>query len=305
MTRLDVIILGGGPAGMSALIWCHSLGLRATLLETSPVLGGQMNVMFHPIYDYPGLPGQTGAQMRDQFLAHLDELELDHRVDCKIENLDLRERRLKCNGDAYESRALIIASGARKRTLGVPGEDRFSLAGVSFSATRDHSLYAGKRVSVIGGGDSAVENSLILSRICPHVDLIHRSSEFRARPSWLAEARAADNITFHTGVEVKAIEGVDRVERLTLEEVETGHRRTIAVEGVFIRLGIAPNSEMFQGHVELDDAGYIRVDADQATSKESVYAVGDISRPRCFSVATAAGHAAIAAKSIAARLAQG
>jgi thioredoxin reductase (NADPH) len=305
MTRPDVIILGGGPAGISALLWCHSLRLQGALLETAPTIGGQMKVMFHPIYDYPGLPGQTGAQMRDQFLAHLEELKLSYRVGCRIENLNLQDRSLRCNDEPFQSRALIIASGARKRTLGVPGEERFSLAGVSYSATRDHSLYAGKHVVVVGGGDSAVENSLILSRICPQVDLIHRSADFRARPSWLAEARATANLRIHTGFEVKAIEGSTRVEALILEEIQTGRRSSLTTEGVFLKLGIAPNSEMFQQQLDLDEAGYIKVDATQATSVEHVYAIGDICRPLCFSIATAAGHAAIAAKAIAAELNRG
>jgi thioredoxin reductase (NADPH) len=299
---IDVIILGGGPAGMSALLWCHSLGLQAALLEIALSLGGQMNVMFHPIIDYPGLPGHTGAQMRDRFLAHLEELNLDFRVGCTIENLKLQDRSLRCNDELLEGRALIIAAGARKRSLGVPGEERFSLAGVSYSATRDHSLYAGKPVAVVGGGDSAVENSLILSRICPRVDLIHRSADFRARASWLAEARATANIRIHTGFEVKAIEGSTRVETLILEEIRTNQRRSLTVEGVFIRLGIAPNSEMFRQQLDLDEAGYIKVDAAQATSVEHVYAIGDICRPLSFSIATAAGHAALATKAIVADL---
>jgi len=302
MTNFEVIILGGGPAGMSALIWCHSLALRSVLLEKAPELGGQMLLMYHRILNYPGLPGLTGIEMRDQFVAHLNELQSDYRAGCNIEEVNLRERRVLCNGEWLQSKAIIIATGARKRKLGIPGEDRFAIqGGISYSATRDHSLYAGKRVCVIGGGDSAVQNSLILSRICPQVTLIHRSDRFRARTEWFAEAQAAPNITILTHAEPKAIEGAGRVERIVLEDVRTHEVKAIETEGVFIRVGIAPNSELFHGQVEMDDAGYIKTDQRQQTLLEWVYAAGDVCHPACFSVATAVGHGAIAAKEIAER----
>jgi len=300
MTNFDVIILGSGPAGMSALVWCHSLGLRGVLLERNAELGGQMLLMYHRILDYPGLPGLTGAEMRDQFVAHLNELQLDYRVGCLIEEANLQERRLLCDGDWLEADAIVIATGAGKRKLGIPGENRFSIqGGISYSATRDHSLYAGKRVCVIGGGDSAVENALILSRICPQVTLLHRSDQFRARPEWFAEAQATSNITILTHAEPRAIEGADRVERIVLEDVRTHDVKAIETEGVFIRVGIAPNTGLFRGQIEMDDAGYIKTDQRQQTSVGMIYAIGDVCRPPCSSMATAVGHGAIAAKEIA------
>ncbi len=295
----DVIIIGGGPAGMSALIWCHSLGLRATLLEQAQELGGQTLQMFHRTLDYPGLIVENGRELRDHFVAHLDELKLDYRTGCKIVEVNLREHRALCDGQWLQSRAIIIATGARKRRLGIPGEDKFEIRGVSFSATRDHSLYAGKKVCVIGGGDSAVKNSLLLASICPHVTLVHRSDKFRAREEWLKQARETLNISIITNAEAKAIEGGDHVERLIVEDVGTRQTEIIDVEAVFIRVGIAPNTEMFRGQVELDDEGYVKVDQRQRTSVEMVYAAGDVCRPVCLSVATAVGHGAAAAKDIA------
>jgi thioredoxin reductase (NADPH) len=294
----DVIIIGGGPAGMSALIWCHSLDLKAVLLEQAPELGGQMLQMFHRITDYPGLMAEDGRELRDHFLAQLNELKLDYRSGCRIEEIDLRERRLLCDGAIIQGGAIIIATGARKRRLGIPGEERFAAHGVSYSATRDHSLYAGKKVSVIGGGDSAVENSLILARICPHVTLIHRSDRFRARPQWLAEAQENARISIITHALPKAIEGDQKVERLIIADVLSGERKTVETEGVFVRIGIAPNNEPFRDQIELDEDGYIKVDRRQRTSLEMVYAAGDVCRPVCLSVATAVGQGAIAAKAI-------
>jgi thioredoxin reductase (NADPH) len=300
MINYDVIILGGGPSGMSGLLWCNSLGLRAVLLEQADELGGQLLQMFHRVIDYPGLIAGSGRELRDHFQAQLNELQLNYRTGCKLEEINLRERSLRCNGQTLSSRVMILATGARKRRLGIPGEDRFTIQnGVSFSATRDHGLYAGKKVCVIGGGDSAVENSLILSRVCPHVTLIHRSDQFRARPEWLRQARETPNITFLTGFEAKAIEGGERVERLVVEEIPSRQQQTIATEGVFIRAGIAPNTESFREQIELDESGYIKTNRRQQTSLEGVYAAGDVCKPVCLSVATAAGQGAIAAKAAA------
>src|SRR5262249_42764150 len=173
MNSYDVIIFGGGPAGMSALIWCYSLGLRGVLFEQSPELGGQMTQMSHRVLDYPGRVVENGRELRDHFVAQLDLLQLDYRTACNLAEVNLCDRRGRCDGQGLQARGMIIATGARKRRLGIPGEDRFEIRGVSFSATSDHSLYAGKKVSVIGGGDSAVQNSLILARVCPSVTLIH------------------------------------------------------------------------------------------------------------------------------------
>src|SRR5262245_19703612 len=127
MTNYDVIIFGGGPAGMSALIWCYSLGLRDVLLEQSPELGGQTLEMFHRVLDYPGLVAENGRELRDHFAAQLDLLRLDYRTACAVEEVDLGERRARCGGEWMQARGIIMATGARKRRLGIPGEDRFEI----------------------------------------------------------------------------------------------------------------------------------------------------------------------------------
>jgi thioredoxin reductase (NADPH) len=302
MHNYDVIIMGGGPGGISALLWCHSLNLRALLLERAPELGGQMLQMFHQVTDYPGLIATSGRELRNHFEAHLRTLKLAWRVDCQIEELDLRERRLLCDGELLSSHALIIATGARKRQLGVPGEMEFVGRGISYSATRDHQAFAGREVCVVGGGDSAFENSLILARVCPRVTLIHHSASFRARAEWIEEVMHHPRISIITHAAVKAIEGSTQVSGVVIEDTQTGERQTLPTQGIFIRIGIAPNTEELREQIELDEGGFIKADQRQQTSVDFVYAVGDVCRPACLSVVTAAGHGAVAAKEIAARI---
>lgn len=294
----DVIIVGGGPAGMSALLWCRSLHLRGILLERASEPGGQMLEMFHRIPDYPGLPGLTGLEMRDCFLDQLNELGLDWRTSCDVQLIDPAQRIVQCNGQELRSSAIVLATGARKRTLAVPGAERLAMRGVSFSGTRDHSLYAGRRVCVIGGGDSAIENCLILARVCPEVVLIHRSDSFRARQAWLDEALAAGNIRFMLNTEVVSIEGEESVAGVLIRDRESGSIRRLETGAVFIKIGVAPNTEPFAGWLDLDQAGYIVVDRRQRTSLERIYAIGDVTNPVCLSVATAVGDGATAIKDI-------
>jgi thioredoxin reductase (NADPH) len=252
--------------------------------------------MFHRVSDYPGLVTQNGRELRDHFAGQLADLKQAWRVGVKIEMIDLKSRRLSYGGESLESNAIIIATGARKRKLGVPGEDEFETRGISYSATRDHSQYAGKKVCVIGGGDSAIENSLILARVCPEVTIIHRSDKFRARAEWLKEVRENPKISLIAYAAVKAFQGDDRLKHLVIEDLRTGKERTIETEGAFVKVGIAPNTEPFRNQLELDEEGYIKVDRRQRTSQPLVYAAGDVCRPVCLSVATAVGHGAIAAK---------
>jgi thioredoxin reductase (NADPH) len=295
----DVMIIGGGPGGMSALLWCNSLGLGAVMLERSRELGGQLLSMFHRIVDYPGVTNADGRELRDRIVAQLNELNLDYRLDSEIRSLDLIRMSVDLDDEQFAARSIIVATGARKRRLGIPGEARLINRGVSFSATGEHQLFAGREVIVVGGGDSAVENSLILARVCPRVTLIHHSESFRARPEWLAEAQSNPLITIITGHAVKEIIGAERTQGVVIENIRTSERRTIDAEGVFIRIGITPNTEFLQGMIELDEAGYISVDRRQRTSLPMIYAVGDVTRPVSLSIATAVGHGANAAKDIA------
>lgn len=294
----DILIIGGGPGGMSALIWCHSVGLRGLLLERDAELGGQMRVMYHRVTDYPGLITGTGAELAQKFDAHLHELNLAIHTSSVIREVDLSKRIVTLGDSIVRGRAIILATGARKKRLGVPGEDDLEGSGVSFTATRDHPLFAGLPVVVVGGGDSAFENALMLARVCPSVTLIHRTSSFRARPEWIREVTENPRIAVITDTEIRAIDGTGRPTAVTIENLLTGEQRSIPTQGVFVRLGMTPNTELFSGQVELDEAGYVRVDDAQRTSVNCVYAVGDVCGPLLKSVATAVGQGALAVKAI-------
>lgn len=300
----DVIIIGGGPAGVSALLWCHSLRLSALLIEGSSNLGGQMHLMYHRVVDYPGIIAGNGRELAHAFETHVRGLGLHHLVDSKVEAVSLKDRAVSVSDSWFGARALVLATGARKTRLGIPGEDLFDGHGVSYTATRDHPIFAGRRVVVVGGGDSAFENALMLARVCPQVTIIHRSDSFRARPSWVREVQSNDRIAIRVNAIVRSIEGTERPDHVVVEDLETGITDTIPAEGVFIRLGVTPNTEMFSHQLKLDQSGYIKVDSNLETEIEGVYAAGDICSPHFKSVATAVGQGATAVKAIAVRLRQ-
>ncbi|MBS1810212.1 MAG: NAD(P)/FAD-dependent oxidoreductase [Acidobacteria bacterium] len=294
----QVIILGGGPAGISALLWCHSLGLQAILLEQGKELGGQMLQMFHPVLEYPGFPDKTGVELRDEFERHLRTYNLRYRVNCHLEEINLRDRRLLVNGEMLSAQAFIIATGAQNRRLGLANEE--TLPGISYSATHDQQKFAGQEVVVVGGGDSAFEDSLILAEVCPRVMLLHRSDKFRARPSWQQAVFTHPRIQVMTNCEIKEASSLaDNQLQLLVVNRTTARQQTMQAHGLFVRLGIAPNTAFLQQQITVDVAGFVVVDRAQKTSLPNVYAVGDVCRPVCFSVATAIGHGAIAAKDIA------
>ncbi len=255
--------------------------------------------MHHPVVDYPGLLPQNGSELRDHFAEHISRLGLKYRLNAEVLSLDPTSCTVDSSIGQLRADAIVLAMGARKRRLEIPGERHFDGKGVSYSATRDHPTFIGKEVVVVGGGDSAVENSLILARVCPQVTLIHRSDRFRARPQWLEKAREHPSIRMLTNSVVCAIHGDHAPSHVVVEDLKTGRQQEIAAQGVFIKIGMAPNSELVSGLVTMDEDGFIKVNQNQETSRPKIYAAGDITRPVCLSVATATGHAANAIKHIA------
>jgi thioredoxin reductase (NADPH) len=305
MPDYDAIIIGGGPAGISSLIWCASTGLRAVLLERSAEIGGQLLLMHHPLPDYPGLLPRDGRELRDHFENHLRSLQLEWRTSCEIESVDVAEKKIYGHGQALSAHALILAPGVRKRWLDIPGEAALIGKGISDNATRDRMYFAGRKVCVTGGGDSAFEDAFILADVCPHVTLLHRSQNFRARRSWIERVLQHPRIEVITDVDVISVEAGENQHQIAgvrIRHRRANEQRVIAAEGLVVQIGVTPNTEFLRGQVALDSGGWIRTDAYQQTSAEMVYAAGDVCHPVCLSVAVACGQGAIAAKHLAERL---
>lgn len=293
----DVAIIGGGAAGLSAALWCDDLGLRAVLLESASELGGQLLRVYNPILNHLGSRAETGRELRDSFIEQLENRKFRLELDSFVREFDFEEKTVSTKrGEIFRVASIIIATGVRRRKLRVAGEEEFCGKGIIESGKKDGKLTEGKRIAVIGGGDAALENSLILSEFASEVFLINRSGEFRARSEFLEAARKIPKVKILTETIVKKISGGESVENLELENA--GKFQNLPVDFVLIRIGVEPNTELFRDKLELDRAGYIKVDSRCATSLENVYAVGDAANPASPTVSSAVGMGATAVKAI-------
>lgn len=299
--RHDVIIIGGGPAGISAALWCEDLGLSAVLVEQEPELGGQLHRIYAPVVNYPGLTARDGTEMASCFLKSLEGRSVRVLTGAELIEVALSKRSITLGeGSKLTANALILATGVRRRRLGVSGEEEFRDRGVLESGARDAGSVAGKRVAVVGGGDAALENALILSRHAERILLIHRRDNFSARTEFLDEARSTRNIEFVTNARVTAACGRDRLDGLTVEQ--DGSEHPLPVDYLLVRIGVRPNTEFIKDQLLCDADGYIRVDSSAETSVPGVFAVGDAAHRLSPTIATAVGTGATAAKVIRSRL---
>ncbi len=299
----DVVIIGAGPAGLSAALWCDELGLDVLVLEQAAEVGGQLRRVYNPINDYLGLRARDGQELAEAFAAHAAEAEFDLWTNAEIEGVDLGAKRVRLHGgEELQAIALILATGVRRRCLGVPGEDEFGGRGIIESAARDRDLFAGRDVCVVGGGDAAAENALLLAEVCPTVTLVHRGERLRARSTFVEQLRGEHCITVFTESEVRRIIGGEEVQAVEIERRGALKPFQVAVGGVLIRIGVEPNAILFNGQLAQDAAGYVVVNREQETSASNVFAVGDLANPRAPTVSSATGAGATAAKVIASRL---
>jgi len=299
----DVIIIGAGPAGLSTAFWCDELGLDALVLEQSEEIGGQLHRVYNPINNYLGLKARNGEELLGRFTADVDSADFDLWTQTSISSVDLKAKRVAlASGEDLQSIALVIATGVRARKLGVPGEKEFAGKGMIESATRDRERFAGQDVCVVGGGDAAVENALLLAEVCPTVTLVHRGKKLRARPEFREKLQSQHCITVFTESVLTRIMGGERVEAVEIQRQQGLKPFQLAVRGVLIRIGVEPNIELFREQLETDAGGYIAVNSQQETNVPMVFAVGDVSNPVAPTVSGATGAGATAAKVIASRL---
>lgn len=292
---LDVMIIGGGPAGMTAGLYASRMGLKAAVFEKL-MTGGQASTT-NIIENYPGFArGIGGPELMMEFQQQAE------KAGCEVRYDDVLQ--LELNGDIktaktasgfIRARTAILCMGAQARKLGVLGEDRLRGRGVSYCATCDGAFYRGKSVAVVGGGNTAAEDALYLSQLCEHVYLIHRRDSLRADAALVNHLKEKSNIEIIWDSVVTQLNGYDTLETVTLRNVKTGSDATIAVAGVFVAVGQVPGSDLVRGMVDLDSAGYIIASEDTLTSLRGVYAAGDIRTKPLRQVVTAAADGAVAA----------
>jgi len=291
----ELVIIGGGPAGLTAGLYAARARLNALLIEKSAP-GGQI-LITDWIENYPGYP--EGISGPDLVQKITDQVK---RFDLNIENnevisLSLSDpvKKIILSDRTITSHAILIASGASPKKLGVPGEDIFFGRGVSTCATCDGPFYKNKVIAAVGGGDTAVQESIYLTKFAKKVYLIHRRDQLRAEAILQERAFANDKIEFVWNSVLTRIDGLSNVAEITVEDVKTAEKRALAVDGCFIWIGLEPNTPFLSDNIKVDSYGFIQVDTHMATSIPGVYAAGDVRNTPLRQIVTAVGDAAIAA----------
>jgi len=299
----DVIIIGAGPAGLSAALWCDDLGLDTLVLESGDEIGGQLKQVYNRIENYPGLNLANGHELIAQISEGIKDKDFDLWTSVEIESINPKAKKVFLrSGEELQAIALIFATGVRRRRLGIPGEADFQGRGIIESATRDRQLLAGRDVCVVGGGDAAVENALLLAEVCPTVTIVHRSKKLGARTAFLQQIQNNHCLTVFTESNVTRILGNEAVEAVEIVRKDALKPFQMAVGGVLIRIGVEPNTELVRDQLQLDDKGYVLINSEQETSIANVFAIGDVANPKSPTISSACGAGATAAKVIASRM---
>lgn len=293
----DLIIIGSGPAGLSAAVYGVRAGLNLLVLEKNPMSGGQV-LNTYEVDNYLGMPGISGFDMGTEFRKHADKLGVNF-ITAQVRSItDHGESKIvHTRKEDYEARAVLVATGAEHAKLGVPGEEELAGMGVSYCATCDGAFFRGKTVAVVGGGDVALEDAIYLARTCEKVYLIHRRDELRGARILQDELKSLPNAEILYSHTVVEIQGEDMVESLLLKNVSTGETSSLAVAGVFIAVGIHPDTELVRELVSCDETGYILAGEDCATDKPGIYVAGDVRRKPLRQIVTAVADGANAAVS--------
>lgn len=288
----DVLIIGSGPAGMTAAIYGKRAGLSVAVLEGNYINGGQI-LNTYEVDNYPGLPGISGLDLADKFKEHAASHGAEFlRGKAESVSLEGNSKVVHTRKEDFRCRTLVIASGAVHRKLGVPGEETLNGMGVSYCATCDGAFFRDKTVAVVGGGDVAVEDAIFLARGCRKVYVIHRRDQLRAAKTLQDSLFATEGVEMYWNGVVTRIDGENKVQRITVENTKTGESQELEVDGVFIAVGITPDTGFVKDFVELDSQGYIIAGEDGKTSVPGVFAAGDVRTKQLRQVITAAADGA-------------
>lgn len=288
----DLIIVGSGPAGLSAAVYAARAELDTIIIEKNMMSGGQI-LNTYEVDNYPGLPGISGFDLGMKMREHADKLGADFKEDTLVSaQLNTEVKTLTGENGTYEGRTVIIATGAHYKKLGVKGEELLMGSGVSYCATCDGAFFKGKVTAVIGGGDVAIEDAIFLARLCKKVYLIHRRDELRGAKILQNKLMSLENAEILWDTVVDEIVGEEKVEELKLLNRKTGEKTNLNVDGVFVAVGIEPESHAFDGIIKTDEHGYIQANEDGVTSVPGVFVAGDVRTKGLRQVITAASDGA-------------
>jgi len=290
----ETIILGSGPSGLAAALYAGRANLNP-LVITGNEFGGQINTTSE-VENYPGFSGETGPELVEVMKTQAERFGADITIDY-IEQVDLNQRpfKLSSHGKDYYAKSLILAVGASYRKLGIPGEETLTGRGVSYCATCDGFFFRDREIVIVGGGDSALEEAIFLTKFAAKVTVIHRRDELRAGAILEKRARNNEKIEFIWDTVVTKINGDEAVTSLELENVKTGEKSTFKTDGVFIAIGHIPNSHLFEGQLKIDEQGFVETDKHLRTSVPGVWAAGEITDSIFRQAITSAGMGAAAA----------
>lgn len=295
---LDTIIIGAGPAGLSAAVYAKRAGLNALLIEESAIDGGQV-LSTYEVDNYLGFPGISGLDLGDKFSEHAKHAGIDKKEAYVSKISDSENGFTVVTDDGnFETKTVIVATGASHAKLMAPGEEELAGMGVSYCATCDGAFFKNRTVCVVGGSDVAVEDAIYLARTCKKVYLIHRRDTLRAANSLVEALNKCENVEFVWNSEVKSINGSDGVESVTVHNKISGSDSDISLQGVFIAVGINPNADLLDGIVTRDDKGYVVAGEDCRTSKKGIYVAGDIRKKPMRQIITAVADGANAVTSV-------
>lgn len=299
----DVVIVGSGPAGLSAAVYAARGGLDFVVLESAYASGGQI-INTAEVDNYLGLYHINGFDMGMKFREHAETLgaKFENKEVIEIQ-VDADVKKVVCkDGTVYETRNVLLATGAAARNLNVEGEKEFTAKGVSYCATCDGNFFREKDVAVVGGGDTAISDAIYLARICKKVYVIHRRDNFRAAKKLQNQLFELDNVEILWDSTVEEIQGMDHVEKIVVRNNVLDMEGPVSVEGVFVAVGTKPNSSLLEGKVDMDEYGYIIAGENCATSAKGIFVAGDVRKKELRQVITAASDGANAINSVIATL---
>ena len=294
----DLVIIGSGPAGLSAAVYAKRACLSVLVIEKEAFAGGQM-VYTEEVDNYLGLNAKSGFELAESFKQHALDLDVSF-AEGAVEKIVPKDGRWSLHmesGEDIETKTVLLATGATHRKLGVPGEETFAGVGVSYCATCDGAFFQGKSVAVVGGGDVALEDALYLANICEHVYLIHRRNELRGTKVLQNQVFANEKITFLGESEVTEITGDKQVSGISVHNKVTDETKELSVAGIFIAVGMEPQSDLYAPLLSLEH-GYVPAGEDCATEKDGLYVAGDVRTKRLRQIVTAVADGANAVHSI-------